>query len=603
MANIQEHLNTIKNSIYGKEVRGAIHDSIKQCYDDASVEHDNANMEVKLARGVYNTLNDRLEESDKIQKEFSSSLEDIENGMFVSDSSVSSDIEPFNVYSLEFLQNRQNYLLGNFYRKLKKRDKVTICCQGDSLTYGQDNDSSDKRDPLDGHTHCRAGKTYPEALQEYMRYMFGDDKVDVINRGYSGDYVKQGYNRWNTTSSANLTVFMYGTNDSRASWCPYKGDISQFLQWYEKLISREILRNSAVVIVAPPFDVSQDVDIFTFANSLEKLAKKYNALFIKSEDFLRNYGRKVFSDNLHLNTYGYSVFAKNIAVRLSARNIENVTTSSKITTYSNIDNLILKNGAVKFENINYPTPSLEDDTKGLTINLGSGNNGSLFIPFYTEVDDILVYPSLYQTANVNVTYTLDFGLEQPYYSNSNAVEKTKRSKPSSSYNVTLPAQAYTEKITYPNNYIHIAKKGWHILEIKTDSSTFCCYYGLEFGSYENNIFSKTLSYLDNTPIIIDTFTNSWTHNTTAEFRKLSYCYSSRKEIVLVGSITGGTAQQVTTLPEGYRPPYVTSFPVHCRYGITNSIGFISIYPSGAVYFIGETTGLSWVNINGIIKIN
>ena len=77
MANIQEHLNTIKNSIYGKEVRGAIHDSIKQCYDDASVEHDNANMEVKLARGVYNTLNDRLEESDKIQKEFSSQLDNI----------------------------------------------------------------------------------------------------------------------------------------------------------------------------------------------------------------------------------------------------------------------------------------------------------------------------------------------------------------------------------------------------------------------------------------------------------------------------------------------------------------------------------------------
>ena len=77
MANIQEHLNTIKNSIYGKEVRGAIHDSIKQCYDDASVEYDNANMEVKLARGVYNTLNDRLEESDKIQKEFSSQLDNI----------------------------------------------------------------------------------------------------------------------------------------------------------------------------------------------------------------------------------------------------------------------------------------------------------------------------------------------------------------------------------------------------------------------------------------------------------------------------------------------------------------------------------------------
>ena len=58
---ITNKLNQIKNAIYGKEVRGAIHDAIKECYDDAAVEHDNANMEVKLARGTHNTLNDRLD--------------------------------------------------------------------------------------------------------------------------------------------------------------------------------------------------------------------------------------------------------------------------------------------------------------------------------------------------------------------------------------------------------------------------------------------------------------------------------------------------------------------------------------------------------------
>ncbi len=64
---ISNHLNKIKNAVFGKDVRGAIHDAIKQCYDDASINHDNANMEVKLARGTHTTLNDRLDKSDEIQ--------------------------------------------------------------------------------------------------------------------------------------------------------------------------------------------------------------------------------------------------------------------------------------------------------------------------------------------------------------------------------------------------------------------------------------------------------------------------------------------------------------------------------------------------------
>ena len=75
MASIQEHLEKIKNAIFGKDVRQAIHDSIKQCYDDAAVNHDNANMEVKLARGSHNTLNDRLVENEKNQEKISSQLD------------------------------------------------------------------------------------------------------------------------------------------------------------------------------------------------------------------------------------------------------------------------------------------------------------------------------------------------------------------------------------------------------------------------------------------------------------------------------------------------------------------------------------------------
>ena len=36
MANITNFLNKIKTAVHGKDVRGAIHDAIKQVYDDAS---------------------------------------------------------------------------------------------------------------------------------------------------------------------------------------------------------------------------------------------------------------------------------------------------------------------------------------------------------------------------------------------------------------------------------------------------------------------------------------------------------------------------------------------------------------------------------------
>lgn len=79
MANITNYLNKIKTAVYGKDVRGAIHDAIKQVYDDASVNHDNANMEVKMARGTHNTLNDRLDKSEQKLDETNAQLSQIED--------------------------------------------------------------------------------------------------------------------------------------------------------------------------------------------------------------------------------------------------------------------------------------------------------------------------------------------------------------------------------------------------------------------------------------------------------------------------------------------------------------------------------------------
>ncbi|WP_288161336.1 hypothetical protein, partial [uncultured Clostridium sp.] len=74
---IQNYLNQIKSAVFGKDVRQSIHDAIKQCYDDASIDHDNANMEVKLARGSHDTLNERFTSVEENIKNNSEQLDNI----------------------------------------------------------------------------------------------------------------------------------------------------------------------------------------------------------------------------------------------------------------------------------------------------------------------------------------------------------------------------------------------------------------------------------------------------------------------------------------------------------------------------------------------
>src|SRR5699024_8125084 len=52
--------------VYGRDVRQAIHDGIKKAYDDAA-ENGNANMEVVMARGKFNNLNNRLNSIDRLK--------------------------------------------------------------------------------------------------------------------------------------------------------------------------------------------------------------------------------------------------------------------------------------------------------------------------------------------------------------------------------------------------------------------------------------------------------------------------------------------------------------------------------------------------------
>ncbi|HEM4050154.1 TPA: metallophosphoesterase [Streptococcus suis] len=65
---IDNYLKVIKEGVFGRDVRQAIHDSIQQAYDDATA-NGNANMEVAKARGTSDTLATRLTGMDSTARE------------------------------------------------------------------------------------------------------------------------------------------------------------------------------------------------------------------------------------------------------------------------------------------------------------------------------------------------------------------------------------------------------------------------------------------------------------------------------------------------------------------------------------------------------
>ncbi|WP_349818112.1 MULTISPECIES: BppU family phage baseplate upper protein [Clostridium] len=546
-------------------------------------------------------------------QELGSQLDNIKNGMYISDGTVGNNIKPLQIFSLEYLQQQQIKLLADFFKNIKKGITQTICCQGDSLTYGLDQVSADKRvadttvlpnGSSNGSDKTRAGVTYPEALQKYLNTALGNGKVNVITRGYCGDFVEGAYNRWTIPSGANLSFFQYGTNDSRASWVNYKGDVKQFIEHYEKLIAREILRGSAVVIISPPRNQTNDVDIFTFDNALERLAKKYNCPFIRGDETMLNYSGDIFSDEVHYNTKGYSVHASRICGSLLSRFEKNIVTSgSKIGTYPNQDNIYLTGNARYFENDQYPTPSQIDTTKGSCIFF---ENSSITIPFYTNEDDLVLYPSIFINDNCSVDVILDYEVEQSLYSNSDLVEKDKRSIPNNKIMIESTTSIFSNRLTNEDKFILIPKKGWHSVTFKTSATKLMGYYGLEFIDYNTHILLSKFTSVKKSPYYITEFQNSWKNfsdESTSEYVQLYVLKSLDDEIVVRGYIKGGVDELICVLPENFRPQKTIISPCYVRNQSDNSskIGFVEITENGGVYFRGELNDVNRICINITLK--
>jgi lysophospholipase L1-like esterase len=395
----------------------------------------------------------------------------------------------------------QNLYMAEFLRKLRKGVPVTIACMGDSMTYGHDTSSSNKRPadttPCDDgskHSFTRASITYPESLQKYLNKMYADN-VTVINRGYSGDYVKKGVDRWNKKHNAYLTIIMYGTNDSRANYVPaeYRGNIEQYLKWYEQAIVREILWGKAVVIFTPPkLQSFGDLDVDTFANGLVQLCEKYNVPCIDTELFTINYN-SIHSDGVHFNGVGYEIFGMKSASVFVAENLlkpQHVRGGTKLLNRQTIDSFVVKGTYSYNATSGAYTPSELNNTGGSVLNLNPGS--SITYSFYCEEDDMFVIPYIYTGAE-KIKIVLDHGIKAQ--ENSLDASIAMGAKPLDNNKLVLEFTnsnrllidkdgVYTKGI----ECLRIPTKGWHTLTIsnehKQSTDGTLVINGIEFVNYD-----------------------------------------------------------------------------------------------------------------------
>lgn len=438
-------------------------------------------LETIINENVFNGLNTKIDEIN--------SQMDNNTKTRISKDINSSDYLANSQIDVEYYKMKQTQLFSKFIRKLIKGKDVIGVFQGDSLTYGTDKTSENRRSPdstpaPDGsaNTSDRASITYPEAVQKYLSSIFSGT-ISIINRGYAGVYAERSMRMWNKKVDADFNVLMLGTNDSRNTACPYVGDIETYIYWVEQIILQNLIWNIPVILLTPPkTKLANDLDIDTFGDGLINLAKKYNIPILDTREVFKGYPSTIYSDGTHFNGTGYSVLGSRVtAFMLGYTKNKIVSVNDVLLTRPQVDNCYYK-GNANFSSMAAPfTPEEYKEGQGIYAKI---EGGKLTYSFYTNSDNIVVIPTVNIYPNSTFKMILDFGTEpsqlslvQTVFGNSTTNKKYNNIYSYTNNDVTNKQTSKKEYLTNKEIPILICQKGWHTITIECEN---CNFFGLEF---------------------------------------------------------------------------------------------------------------------------
>lgn len=389
------------------------------------------------------------------------------------------------------------YYLSNFYNKiLSHKTPIIINCQGDSLTYGQDNVSSDKRSPDPGttdsgasHIQNRASITYPEQLQNLFNQFFTLQNITINNLGFSGDTAITSYEKWFNNRNADLVLLMLGTNDSgEGAWVSsnYRNNVELYLKNMEKIIQQYLNWNTAIILLTPPAlnknsnkMINGSINTQIYRNGLKLLGNKYNIPIIDTDNLItNNFDSSYYSDGTHFNSKGYKNFANQLFSIFAGTgilndnfNIYNIYRTNATTDYPIISNNI--------DNVLYDKASSASTGNNSFIKLSQ--NGKIMFGFNCKFDNALVFPVISTKEDNVVNINLDNSDIQ-----SNGTLKNFNGfnlKPNlniDNYNINTKQKKLIANMVNSiinNCYILINSKGLHNITISNNSNTAIYFNG------------------------------------------------------------------------------------------------------------------------------
>lgn len=358
---IQNYLNQIKNAVFGKDVRQSIYDAIKQCYDDASVDHDNANMEVKLARGTHSTLNDRLTENEKNQKNFSEQLDKIEK-----------DIRPVSQYLLNSIKNM---MVG---------EKVVIDCYGDSTYWGH----ASGVDPIGS----QVSEPPTVILQKILRSYFNNNNIIVNNYGAKGNSTQEIINSINPNTEASVIFFNYCINDAKDWWTDvetYKNNIIKFVESF-RARGKEVILDMPNIVTGYDFaghgmgTQLRALQVSIMADVMLDVSKKINIPLIDNYNLTQQYTYsncympKTIPDGMHPSDEMYIAKALNMASVFISQRSSYVDSKSVISC---IDSSIVSYGTSVVQKVGNSLCGCALMANSIKIGLNFTENCKLYLAF------------------------------------------------------------------------------------------------------------------------------------------------------------------------------------------------------------------------------
>ena len=492
-------------------------------------------------------------------------------------------------------KSKQALNISRFQQDLHTTNETVIGCIGDSLTYGLDEVSSNKRsstaDPTDMGMSANtiSSCTYPEILRACLTEVYGKN-FWVKKLAVGGDTLTSALERYKTNPNVKIAIMMFGTNDSYR-----EENVNTFIKNYFELIKRFLNWGSAVVLMTPPkkVDYSEIQDIH--AEAVITLGKMLNIPVIDTRELFDGYPlNDLTTDYVHFKPEMYYLLgAKLASLFILKRNLnEPLCLESGKHLYADIQNnnsFILNN-----TNQSYNKEATFNFGVGKTISNGTScilnKNGKLYFSFKANKDVVLI--PLFKSTNGNCVIEVNFRGVQPCKRDDffNASISNRYKSPhykNLGTNSREELKLGTENI---DNNILITSRGINTVCVNNTGAGTIEFYGfyvLDFNDYINKESILTLG----TDLVYETGYSNISGLETKIIKKDGYV-----DIQFAVKVTETGFNTMFTLPVGYRPEVTNSYPLKFHTGGLYNQVYIEDW-TGAVKNQSSATG----DVTGYIR--